>query len=632
MGKIFHIAREELSRLFRNVVSVVITIGLVVMPSLFAWYNVLACWDVFDNTGKLKVAVASQDVGYSSDLLPVTVTVGERVISGLRGNDDIGWVITTADDALDGARSGKYYAAVIIPETFSEDLLGYCFGGTEQASIIYYSNEKISAIAPKITDQGADAVSQTINRVLVESVSEVLLSTVDSLWEYAQEKGLDEHIQALPDNLRLIAGRVDGLASTLEGYATLASDTSRLAGSAASMAYSLRDNMDSAGAVVGRLGSSAEDTLSGLRSSLEETLTALEGDLAGLPGMDGEAASRIAEARAQAHAALSRYRAELQPAVDGLRADIDALERAASGSLADFDAACDKLGSRLQGLSAQLAETSGQLTETVSRLRGTAEMLTGGADRIAEALGSDSVDTLRRMLNGDVDELSSALTEPVGIERVAIYPSANFGSAMAPLYSTLALFIGALLIMVVVKPRPAPEVLEGLGKVRRAQIYLGHYAVPFVLSSLQGILMALGNLLFLEVQVVHPWLYVFCFWTAGVTFSFIIYTLVCLFANLGKAIAVLLLIMQVTGCGGSYPLELLPEFVNVLSPYLPATHAVAAMRAAMMGMYGMDFWYALGALAAFGLPFLVAGLALSGPCDKLVTWYLRRVDASKLMN
>ena len=632
MGNVARIIREDFRRMFMIVVSVVITIGLVLMPSLFAWYNVLACWDVFDNTGKLQVAVASEDVGYKGDLLPVTITIGDRVISGLRGNDDIGWVITTSDDALDGARSGKYYAAVIIPESFSEDLLRYCFGGSEQARIIYYSNEKASAIAPKITDQGADAVSDTINTVLVESVSEVLLSTVDSIWQYAKDKGVDERIMALPEDFRLLEGRVDGLADTLAGYAVLASDTASLAKSAADLVYSLRDNMASADGVVGSLGDSVEGSLTQLRASLEDTLASVEADLATIPGMEGEAASRMGEARAQAAAALSTYRSSLQPAVDALKADIAALKRASEANLEDFSVACDKLASRLLGLSSQMAEAASQLDDTVARLRGTADMLARGAARIEEALGSDSVDALRRMLSGDVEALSSALTEPVGIERVAIYPTANFGSAMAPLYSTLALFIGALLIMVIVKPQPADEVVAQLNRPRRRQICLGHYAMVLFLTSLQAIVMALGNMFFLGVQVTHPWLYLLCFWAASATFSLIIYTLVALFANLGKALAVILLIMQVTGCGGSFPLELLPGFVNALSPFLPATHVVAAMRAAMMGIYAGDFWMSLASLAAFGLPFLVAGMALSGPCAKLVTWYLRRVEASKLVN
>ena len=111
--------REDMKRMFKNVVSTIITLGLVVVPCIFAWYNVLACWNVFDNTGNLKVAVASEDEGYKSDLVPISVNVGEQVLSALRANEDIDWVFTDAEDAVDGADSGRYYAAVVIPPAFS---------------------------------------------------------------------------------------------------------------------------------------------------------------------------------------------------------------------------------------------------------------------------------------------------------------------------------------------------------------------------------------------------------------------------------------------------------------------------------------------------------------------------------
>ena len=629
VGRIF---AAEFRRLFMNVASVIITILLIFMPSIFAWYNILACWDVFDNTGNLKVAVASEDVGYKGELFPVTITIGEQVVSGLRGNEDFDWVVTTSEDALEGARSGKYYAAVIIPETFSEDLLGYCFGGDEQATIVYLSNEKISAIAPKLTDQGADAVSNTINTVLVQSVTEVMLSAVDSVWTYAQDKDLDEHIQALPADLRLVQGRVDSLSSTLAGYSRLVRDTAQLASSAATLAASLGDGLEDAEGVTSDLQASAATLAAGLRTTMEETITSLDADIAAIPGMDAEMASGLAQARSDVRAALTQYRQTLQPAIDALNEDLAALSASSDASLEAYADACYRLSGRLSGLAGELSETGDQLDEAIARLDGTSAMLGRAADKIEEALGSDDVETLRDILNGDIEMISAALAEPVGIERIAIYPVENFGSAMAPLYSALALFIGALLIMVFVKPHSSDEVRARLTRPRTWQEYLGHYGVVLALATAQSVVMALGNMFFLGVQALHPWLYLLCFWVASATFSFIIYTLVFMFANLGKAIAVLLLIMQVTGCGGSYPLPLLPDFVNAISPYLPATHVVNAMRAAMMGTYAGDFWLALGALVAFTVPFMIAGLLLSRPCEKLVDAYLARVEASKLMN
>ena len=115
----------DVKSLFANVMSIIIAVGLVVMPSIFTWYNVIACWNVFDNTGNLTVAVANVDDGYESDLVPLRVNVGEQVVSALRANDQIDWTFTTEEDAVDGARSGRYYAAVVIPHEFSRDMLTF---------------------------------------------------------------------------------------------------------------------------------------------------------------------------------------------------------------------------------------------------------------------------------------------------------------------------------------------------------------------------------------------------------------------------------------------------------------------------------------------------------------------------
>ena len=180
MRNIWRIFRDDARRLVANTMSIVITVGLVVLPSLFAWYNVLACWNVFDNTGNLKVAVANSDAGYESDLFPLPVNVGDQVVSALRANDQIDWVFTDEEDAVDGARAGRYYAAVVIPDSFSRDMLTFYADDARRAEIVYYSNEKKNAIAPKVTDQGADTISYQVNEAFAETLSETALAIAES--------------------------------------------------------------------------------------------------------------------------------------------------------------------------------------------------------------------------------------------------------------------------------------------------------------------------------------------------------------------------------------------------------------------------------------------------------------------
>ena len=177
MHNIWTLFKSDMRHLFANVVSCIITIGLVVMPSIFAWYNLIACWDVFENTGHLTVAVANEDEGYESDLIPIRVNVGDMLVSALRGNDQIGWRIVSEEEAVDGASSGKYYAAVVIPDDFSRDMLRFYMDDSERAQITYYSNEKKNAISPKITATGADTVSEKVNTVFAQSISCLLYTS-----------------------------------------------------------------------------------------------------------------------------------------------------------------------------------------------------------------------------------------------------------------------------------------------------------------------------------------------------------------------------------------------------------------------------------------------------------------------
>mgnify|MGYP002239971703 CR=1 FL=1 len=244
VGNVIRIVRSDFKRLFANAMSVIIVIGLVVMPSIFAWYNVIACWNVFDNTGNLTVAVANVDDGYESDLVPLRVNIGERVVSALRANDQIDWTFTTEEDAVDGARSGRYYAAVVIPAGFSKDMLTFYSEDVQHARIVYYANEKKSAIAPKITDQGADSVSYQVNEVFAQTLSEVALGIAESMSAYADEADVGGRIAGVSGKVRDMGAQADRMASVLELYSSLAGAAQTLASDSGELVAAAQRGVD----------------------------------------------------------------------------------------------------------------------------------------------------------------------------------------------------------------------------------------------------------------------------------------------------------------------------------------------------------------------------------------------------
>lgn len=730
MKNILLLFKGDIKRLTSNVVTIIIVLGLVCMPSIFSWYNILASWNVFGNTGNLTVAVANADEGYESDLVPLRVNVGEQVVSSLRANDQLNWEFTSEEDAIDGAKAGRYYAAVVIPPSFSRDMLTFYAQDSEHADIVYYTNEKKSAVAPKITGQGADAVSHEINRVFTEKLSEISLALATSLSRYAEEGDAGGHIAKLADHITATGQQMTHASQVLVMYADMLDSAQGLVQGSAALLGQAQDAAGDVGAAAGESRNAVKTTADAMNASVEALVRALEQSAQGYAGVSeavdeafastGETAQTAASAldnqTAQVQAQVERYQDlkfqletirdsgaftegqkaafdaviarldasialqqnladSLSHAAESIRtgnantqeqyADVKAKAEAARASVeelkgsyeadvkpdleqlvAETAALVDRLSSSADDLAAaggalqgSAQSVSGRLDAAQAKLEESAETMQGSSQRLADlgaaihaALESGNADSLRAILAQDPSTLASALAAPVHLDRHAVFPADNFGSQMAPLYATLAIWIGSLLMAVVVRTTVSEKARSALHNPRPYQIFLGRFGVFSLLSFLQTSVLAIGNMAFLGVQANHPVLYLLCFWIAGQVFAFIIYTLVVSFANLGKAVGVVLLIVQVTSGGGSFPLPMLPHFFQALSPYVPATHAINAMRAAMMGVYQNDFWIEIGTLLLFVIPFALVGLFLSKPLGKFMDQYIKRVEASKLMS
>ena len=325
------------------------------------------------------------------------------------------------------------------------------------------------------------------------------------------------------------------------------------------------------------------------------------------------------------------YNNTIKPQLDTLMGQISSMSGKLSASASTLGSVGDDLQNGADSLAGRIATSKQKLLDTASDLDASAQKFTELSAAMNEALASNDVDQLKKVLYSDPDALASALSAPVQLERHAVFPAENFGSQMAPLYTTLGLWVGSLLLAVAIKVEVSRKAQIELGYPKLHQLFLGRFGVFAFVSLCQTTVLALGNMLFLQVQVADPLLYLICFWLAGLVFTFIIYTLVVSFANLGKAIAVFLLIIQVTAGGGSYPLQTLPDFFQMLSPFLPATHVINAMRAAMMGVYCNDFWIEIGQLLLFVVPFLLLGLVFRKPLMRFLNWYVGKVEESKLV-
>lgn len=736
MRNIIAIFKRDLSRIRGSVVALIVAVGLVIVPTLYAWFNIAGSWDPYGNTGNLKVAVANSDNGYMSDLIPVRVNIGDTVVSALRENDQLDWRFVSESDAVEGVRSGEYYAAVVIPENFSSRMMTVFSSEAEHAEIVYYENQKANAIAPRVTDKAASTVRQQIDETFAKTISDVGLATTSSLLEFmdgdqiaAYAGNLSGTLAGAITTLRDASGSVDEFAGLLQSSTGLLDSTSDLlasAGAANENAEALvsdaktglsgmHDALDAAVAAINQsLKDSAGDydaaakaideafgaadahvslTVTQLRDAsadvakrasdmrdVQDNILAVERDVEGsnLPEkLKAELVQKIdivantvgnvanqqellakhlsdaaasletgaADARAKAQAVKDGI-AEAKGSIGGVKDSYNATLKQQISDLSDAVAdvarrgsdMADDLGATVTDLSHAASALSDDLAGAHEVLAGASADLVSAADdlqRLKEGLDtavtSGDLDRVRELIGSDPAALADALAAPVALDRQAVYHIKNYGSAMAPFYTTLSIWVAGIVLAAMLKANVDEADVKALGNPRLHELYLGRYAFFALLAFAQATLVCAGDLLFFGIQCEHPFQFMLVGWLAGFVFSNMIYTLTVSFGDIGKAIAVVLLVMQVAGSGGTFPIEMTADFFQAVYPFLPFTHAINAMHAAMAGAYGMEFWIELGTLSLYLIPSLALGLVFRRPVIRANRWIIEKLEETKLM-
>ena len=762
MKFIWGIARRDMCHATRNVIAVIVSMGLVLVPALYAWFNIAASWDPYGNTKALKVAVANTDAGYKSDLIPVRVNMGETVVSALRANHQLDWQFVSKSDAVEGVKGGEYYAAIVIPKRFSADMMTLFSTKVRHSKLQYYLNEKINPIAPHITDQGASTVATTIDTTFAKTIGQVGLDVASSLLKYSNSPQMAEYVANAKENLSAMSNTLSGAASQVTAYSNLLASagdiidsTNRLLASTSSVGDQAKQSLNQGKSGASSLAAAGKNVTAGVNAALNQVTTSFDGiedkvnaafDALGKGSTQASAQlKKLSEQVASKASVYDQYIASLQtmrqtvsqlpdsnpskqPLLDAIDRQIKTLQTAQSDTrkLADsidaasktvaehatdaeqlradiikrietaqrsittvrddyatkvkpkFDALgesvdtlIDQTGSVIDGLSdtaGSISDATNGVNSDVSGIRSTLTAVSGKLTKASDAINalidkldgqangesgsSAGADELETLASSDTATIATLLSAPVTMKRVAVYPIANYGSAMTPFYTILSIWVGAIILCAMMKvgisDRQKARVL-GLGDALPAGVtpdrpgnaakwglrlhheYFGRYVFFALLALLQGTLVCLGDLFFLGVQANHAMRFLIVGWLAALVFSNIVYTLTVSFGDIGKAIAVVLLVMQVAGSGGTFPIETLPSFFRALYPFLPFPHAIDAMHAAMTDSYGAEYWIDLGELALFLIPSLFLGLLLRKPVIRLNAWIGRNLELTKVM-
>ena len=707
MKKSFQIFKRDLGRLFRNRAAVLILVGISVLPSLYAWFNIAANMDPYGNTKGIQVAIANEDKGADSEQM--SLDAGQNIVDNLKKNDQLGWKFVDAKEAKKGVRSGKYYAAIVIPDNFSESLLSILSGDIKQPELDYYINEKKNAIAPKITDTGAGTIQQEINdtfsSVAAESISKLLsekagdiagrvtegnssliravAETRKNLEEYNKvlenfQKTVDksdEVIQNAVKTLDQVNASAKSGVQTLSDSGTVLSDTRTAVGI---FSTQFSDNMSNGETLLNNTYVSASAKLGIFETKAGQALTTVDGSLTTASTLltrnqellsqlkalneqiqgNTELSQQFSALIAQKISELESQNASLQGLVSSLkngnkgiqnavttaqstRTSLEKLVKDSKKSLQDYrsnfaqtlmpqlnqsldslaslsgslastldgvEPTVEQMKSILNQLNSSLKDSASALGQTKEVLKRVDESLASVQDDLGALQSSQMYQKLTSLEGIDADSIAGFMSSPVSVQSKVLYDVENYGSGMTPFYTNLALWVGGLILVSILK-----QEVDRDGKIHRftaSQAYFGRWMLFMAVGLVQGLIVCLGDIVLLKVQCVHPVAFV----CVGIFCSFIyvnlIYALALTFKHIGKALGVVLVILQIPGSAGTYPIEMTPAFFQKLHPLLPFSYSISAMRECIAGYYHHTYRSSLGKLLVFLLVALFIGLVL----------------------
>ena len=687
MRNIWTVFKTDIRTLSRCFFACVVVVAIALLPSLYAWLNIYSNWDPYGNTGGISIAVASLDEGYT-DEDGTYENKGDDVVADLREATSINWVIVdTEEEAKGGVESGDYYAAVVIDKQFSRNMYRMLTDWTGKPAITYYENAKKNAVATKITDTAVETLKRSISENYLEVViggimeqSNLLAADLTADDPEAAVKGVLYQAQDLlhacgrmMDAFEAAGGSGVSESSAAALEAAVANinknlpDGSKLHETAAEIQMRLNTALARVERALDRLSSaignapelpSAQQQLRDAAAQLEKAADTLETWAAGLEASGTEAGKTQAEAARQTAAECRKTAKQLRALAESpdsadLLADCDALVKSirtmvdripvtskalqreldtVAGQVADTMEGMAALAGDAKAMKTALAETADAVGDTMALLRpATEKLLTSLESTIddLEGLTTDEyMDTLVDILGGDPAVYGQYFPEMVQTSVNAVYPIANYGSAMTPFYTVLAIWVGGVILSSLIKIHARTE---GLIDPKPAELYFGRYLFFFVLSQIQAAVIVTGDLYILKVQCLHPGMLYLTGALTAFTFSLLIYSLALSFGDVGKAIVVVIMVMQIAGSSGTFPIELLPAIYQKIYRFFPFPYAIDAMRECICGMYGNYYWQQIGFLLLFAAAALLIGLLVRRPFMGLNRFMEEKLEETELL-
>ena len=670
MKQIFEIFKSDIKEIFRKVNTWIIIVGLIFLPSMYAWPNILSSWDPYSHTNNLKVAVISEDEGATVE--GKNVNLGESLITNLKGNKNLDWqFVSSRQQAEDGVKIGDYYASIVIPKSFSSDITSITRGELKKATIEYSVNEKINAISPKITNSGASALANTIGKNFVEVANGVIFEKLHEAGAKFEEnlpaiEQVKEKINHLNDNftnyensLNELISKVDrgyNVLNTIQGTlpeidraATnsimLANKTNvtiknvenfneimlknintqldkviEISGEVVKVAELIQKkptNPEEAKARMKSLDSRleaaekrldiAKDIFEYLNSLSDQNLfqkqltkiNTMESDITKLRTLNKKIYSNIDNYDAISTKVKADFltiskrvnynsidfkkklNTEVAPLIKRVLTSADTKIRNVSSVISRAQAQIPTINAKISEAEVKIQTVQGKLLKLQGEMPEIKEKVQKLTGIVNKADGEIDTNALFNLLKVDYKQQAEFFANPVQLKENQLYHIKNYGSAMTPFYTVLSIWVGALLMSSLLTTKVEDEE----NKYKPYQKYFGRGLLFMIISLLQTLIITLGDMYLLGTQANSPYRFVIYALLISLLFSAIIYTTVCLLGNVGKAVCIILLVLQIGSSGGTFPIQMTSRFFQILYPKVPFTYSIGLLREAVGGVY-----------------------------------------------
>ncbi|MDP3033772.1 MAG: YhgE/Pip domain-containing protein [Methanobacteriaceae archaeon] len=612
------IFKNDMKTIKNNPAVVLALLIIICIPSLYALLNVQATWDPYARTANIEVAVVNDDLGYTTN--GTHYNVGNILVDELKDNKNFSWRFVDKETALNGVNNGDYYAALIIPANFSEDLLSIETTTPQPAQIEYIVNDKINPVAPRLTSVGADAVQTKINNEVVKTVNGIIFGQLSDIGSLVKDnKAQFLKLKAFLNELNGKLGEID---STLGEANNVMSTVNEVW---PKISAALPEIQNYSNYVRGKYDTLyhqvASDPAKAL-TTVQDMETKVSTIITGLKYVDAILTSLY---NATGDANLKPVIAQIEDDINKANQVLGVLKSVESdikdgknpqGKLTKLKTLIDEMDDGVNYLVKNKASINKKINDATAKLslvNSKWPIVKQSIPIAAAKLNSINEDDLNKLLafsDTNQSDVANYFDSPVQMGKKHMYPVDTYGSALAPFYISISLWIGCLIAVAMISMR-----VRSSKKYNAESVYIGRMGLFLLIALLQSILVILGSL-FLHIQVTSALLFALTTLFIGLCCMIVVYSLTSAFGNAGKAMVVVILVLQITSTGGIFPVEILPPFFQAINPYLPLTYSIGALREVVAGVIWSAYWYNMIALALFPILTFVLTLLIKEKMDK----------------